>query len=49
VLELQNEGRGAFVWTIDDPAFIESFITEGKFNGMLTNYPSLVAYYHYTR
>lgn len=49
VLELQNEGRGAFVWTMDDPAFIESFLKDGKFNGILTNYPSLVAYYHYTR
>lgn len=49
VTEMQNEGRGVFVWTLDDPAFIESFINEGKFNGILTNYPSLVAYYHYIR
>lgn len=46
---MQGEGRKAFVWTLDEPAFIESFMRDGKFNGILTNYPSLAAYYHYVR
>jgi len=49
VRQMHSEGRKAFVWTLDEPAFIQSFINEGEFDGILTNYPSLVAYYHYIR
>lgn len=49
VEEMQAEGRKAFVWTLDEQAFIETFMRDGRFNGILTNYPSLVAYYHYIR
>jgi len=49
VAELQGQGIRAFVWTLDDQAFIQSFIEEGRFDGILTNYPSIVAYYHYAR
>lgn len=49
VEEMHGEGRKSFVWTLDEPAFIESFIRDGKFDGILTNYPSLVSYYHYIR
>ncbi|KAA0264209.1 MAG: glycerophosphodiester phosphodiesterase [Chlorobiota bacterium] len=49
VAQLQAEGRRAFVWTLDDQTFIKSFIDEGIFDGILTNYPSVVAYYHYMR
>lgn len=47
--DMHNEGRLAFVWTLDEPAFVESFIRDGDFDGILSNYPSLVAYYHYIR
>ncbi len=47
--EMHAEGRKVFVWTLDEPAFIQSYISEGNFDGILTNYPSLVAYYHYIR
>jgi glycerophosphoryl diester phosphodiesterase len=49
VEEMHSEGRLAFVWTLDEPAFVESFIRDGDFDGILSNYPSLVAYYHYIR
>jgi glycerophosphoryl diester phosphodiesterase len=49
VQQMHNEGRKAFVWTLDEPAFIESFMNESKFDGILTNYPTLVAYYHYIK
>jgi glycerophosphoryl diester phosphodiesterase len=49
VNQMHSEGRKAFVWTLDEPAFIESFMRDGKFDGILSNYPSLVAYYHYIR
>lgn len=47
VESIQAEGRIAICWTIDVPAYINQFITQGKFDGLLTNYPSYVAYYHY--
>ena len=49
VEELQAEGRLVFTWTLDDANYIESFINEGKFNGILTNYPTIVSYYHYIK
>jgi glycerophosphoryl diester phosphodiesterase len=49
VQEMHSEGRLVFVWTLDEPAFIESYIRDGDFDGILSNYPSLIAYYHYIR
>jgi len=49
VVEMQNEGRRVFTWTLDDTQFISQFIKESKFDGILTNYPTIVAYYHYAR
>jgi glycerophosphoryl diester phosphodiesterase len=45
---MKAEGRDVFVWTLDETQFIEQFIGEGNFNGILSNYSSIVAYYHYT-
>jgi glycerophosphoryl diester phosphodiesterase len=45
---MKAEGRSVFVWTLDETQFIEQFIGEGNFNGILSNYSSTVAYYHYT-
>jgi len=41
------EGRRAFTWTLDDPQFIEKYIREGIFDGILSNYPMAVAYQYY--
>jgi glycerophosphoryl diester phosphodiesterase len=49
VRAMQAEGRRAFVWTLDVDRYISTFVTEGEFDGILTNYPTLVAYYHYVR
>ena len=49
VTQMQSEGRRAFTWTLDDTQFISQFIKESKFDGILTNYPTIVAYYHYAR
>ncbi len=49
VAHVQAEGMLAFCWTLDDLSFIQDFITNGKFDGILSNYPSIVAYYHYIR
>jgi len=43
------QGRLAFVWTLDVPGFTEQFIREGKFDGILSNFPSNVAFYYYAK
>ncbi|HVK97310.1 MAG TPA: glycerophosphodiester phosphodiesterase [Flavisolibacter sp.] len=45
----QAQGRRAYVWTLDIPENIQQFILEGRFDGILSNYPSVVAYYHYAK
>ncbi|MEI6682572.1 MAG: glycerophosphodiester phosphodiesterase family protein [Bacteroidota bacterium] len=47
VQQMQDEGRLAVCWTIDSPAWIENYLNNGLFNGLLTNFPYVVAYYHY--
>ena len=47
VLQMQAQGRQAFVWTVDIPELISQFIKEGKFDGMLSNFPSCVAFNYY--
>lgn len=49
VAQVQNQGRLAVCWTIDNPQWIRTFLSEGLFNGLLTNFPYVVAYYHYTQ
>jgi glycerophosphoryl diester phosphodiesterase len=56
-LGLQNEevdrmhaaGRKAFVWTLDVPDNIKKYFNESGFDGILSNYPSSVAYYYYAK
>ena len=45
VLQAQSEGIAAVTWTLDLDEFVESFIRDGNFNGILTNYPTLVQYH----
>jgi glycerophosphoryl diester phosphodiesterase len=47
VQEMHDEGRLAVCWTVDQVGWIEEYINEGHFDGLLTNYPYVVAYYHY--
>ncbi|QIP11771.1 glycerophosphodiester phosphodiesterase [Spirosoma aureum] len=47
VKAMQAEGRTVFVWTLDEPEFIREFIAENSFDGILSNYSPVVAYYHY--
>jgi glycerophosphoryl diester phosphodiesterase len=49
VQQMQAEGRKVFTWTLDDENYIEQFINEGQFDGILTNYPTIVSYYHYIK
>jgi glycerophosphoryl diester phosphodiesterase len=49
VQTMHDEERRVITWTMDDPDFINQYIKEGYFDGMVTNYPTLVAYYHYSQ
>lgn len=47
VASVQGEGRIVLTWTIDSPNYIREFIRNGRFNGLLSNYPSQVCYEFY--
>ncbi len=49
VAAMHAEGRSVFVWTLDSPEFMIHFLHDGDFDGILTNYPTLTAYYFYTQ
>jgi len=46
---MHGEGREVITWTLDDPNWIKSFIQDGDFDGILTNYPTAVAYSFYVQ
>lgn len=49
VRSLHSEGKRAFVWTLDQTLFIQQFINESEFDGILTNYPTIVASFYYAK
>ena len=44
---MKAAGLTVFVWTLDEPKFIQEFISQNNFDGILSNYSPVVAYYHY--
>ena len=49
VQSIKNEGIRVFFWTLDGPEFIKVFLDKGNADGILSNYPSIVAYEYYLR
>jgi glycerophosphoryl diester phosphodiesterase len=49
VAAVHAEGRRALVWTLDPPEYIRAFVARGSFDGILTNYPTAVAYTYYVQ
>ena len=47
--QARAEGRRIFVWTLDEPQFIQEYVTGSQFDGILTDYPMIAAYYYYVR
>ena len=47
VAAIHAQGRKVFVWTVDVPEFITRFVNEGHFDGILSNFPSCVAFNYY--
>jgi len=46
---IHSEDRRAFTWTLDQADAISEFINVSKFDGILTNYPTIVSYYYYAQ
>lgn len=55
IIKMHAAGCKCLVWTLDIPDFMEIYATHGgadsdlRFDGVLTNYPSMLAYIHYVR
>ncbi len=49
VQQAHAAGRKVYVWTLDISENIQEYMTKGNFDGILSNYPTLVAYHHYVR
>jgi len=49
VSAVQATGKKSLVWTVDIPDKIKEFMYEAKFNGIVTNRPTMAAYYYYAR
>jgi glycerophosphoryl diester phosphodiesterase len=49
LLETQAKAAGilAFTWTLDGQSAIKEYLNKGAFDGILTNYPSILAYEFY--
>ena len=49
IAKMHAAGKKVFVWTLDVPDFIQEYIHDGHYDGVLSNYPSAVAYYYYVQ
>jgi glycerophosphoryl diester phosphodiesterase len=47
--QMHAEGRLVYTWTMDVPAYVQEYIASGVYDGFVTNYSPMVAFYHYTR
>lgn len=49
VSRVLEKGKKSLVWTVDIPDKIKEFMYEAKFNGIVTNRPTMGAYYYYAQ
>jgi glycerophosphoryl diester phosphodiesterase len=49
ISNVQRNQVKVFTWTLDEEQLINRYITAYNYDGILTNYPSLVAYYYYSQ
>lgn len=49
VSQMQLENRKVYTWTLDVSGYAQQYVNQGNFNGILSNYPSMIAFYHYAR
>jgi len=46
---MHAQGRRVFVWTMDAHDKIEEYLRDGRFDGIVSNRPSMVAFYYYVQ
>lgn len=46
---MHAQNRKVYCWTLDKTEFIKKYINEGDFDGILSNYPTILSYHHYLR
>lgn len=49
VAAMHAQGRKVFVWTLDIPENMDLYMKQGNFDGILTDYPSALAYLFYVQ
>jgi glycerophosphoryl diester phosphodiesterase len=49
ILSAHQSGIKVFTWTMDEESFIKTYIDANTFDGILSNYPSIVAYQLYSK
>jgi glycerophosphoryl diester phosphodiesterase len=49
VAQMHAEGRKVVVWTLDVPQYIAQFVQQGDLDGILSNYPSSVAFTYFVK
>lgn len=47
--EIHSLNKKALVWTLDEPLYIEKYLTDGNFDGVVSNYSPVVVYHYYSR
>ena len=47
--QMHADSVKVIVWTLDESQFIEQYMTDGNFDGMVTNFSPLVAYFYYVQ
>ena len=48
IAKIHSAGGKAFVWSLDSKVMIDLFLDENRFDGVVTNTPSVVAHWYYT-
>ena len=46
--KMHAQGRKAFVWSLDRQFMMDLYLTDGGYDGLVTNTPSVVVHWHYT-
>ncbi|MGI8891954.1 MAG: glycerophosphodiester phosphodiesterase [Bacteroidia bacterium] len=49
VQQMHSENRKVYVWTMDVQGYVQQYISQGNFDGILSNYPTMIAFYHYVQ
>ena len=49
VAAMHAEGRKVFAWTVDRPVSMLQYLNEEDMDGILRNYPMLIAHYELVR